>query len=146
MTTHIQCTWSFSSFWQHLMSTQWKVFTRAVLRARTKETNTAEQICEKAKEIDACKKDMQEFQSSFVPLRKFNFSRKGIVNLKTRAAEFLVRKFGAIHSHPGMASQQPWQQRQAKICHQTLFTKFVWNSSNHQQSPPTWIFYSGKVT
>ena len=86
----------------------------SVLRARTKETDTAEQICEKAKEIDACKKDMQEFQLSFVPSRKFNFSRKRIDSLKTRAAEFLVKKFEAIHSHPGMASQQPRQQRQPK--------------------------------
>ena len=86
----------------------------SVLRARTKETDTAEQICEKAKEIDACKKEMQEFQSSFVPPRKFNFGRRRIDNLKTRAAEFLVKKFEAIHSHSGMASQQPRQQRQPK--------------------------------
>jgi hypothetical protein len=40
------------------------------------------EIREKAKEIDACKKEMHEFQSSFVPPRKFNFSRKQIHNLK----------------------------------------------------------------
>ncbi len=45
-----------------------------VLRARTNVSDTAEQIREKAKEIDACKKEMHEFQSSFVPPRKFNFS------------------------------------------------------------------------
>ena len=57
---------------------------------------------------------MQEFQSSFVPPRKFNFSRKRIDNLKTKAAEFLVNKFQAIHSHPGQAIQQPKQHRQRK--------------------------------
>ncbi len=50
----------------------------SVLRARTDVSDTAEQIREKAKEIDACKKEMHEFQSSFVPPRKFNFSRKRI--------------------------------------------------------------------
>jgi hypothetical protein len=74
-------------------------------------SDTAEQIREKAKEIDACKKEMHEFQSSFVPPRKFNFSRKRINNLKTRAAEFLVSKFETIHSHSGRATQQPRQRK-----------------------------------
>ena len=57
---------------------------------------------------------MEEFQSSFVPPRKFNFSRKRIDNLKTKAAEFLVNKFETIHSHPGQATQQPRKHRQRK--------------------------------
>ena len=77
----------------------------SVLRSRTKETDTVEQVREKSKEIDVCKKEMQAFQSSFVPPKKFTFSRKRIDNLKARAAEFLVLKFEAIHSHPGRASQ-----------------------------------------
>ena len=59
----------------------------SVLRARTSVSNTAEQIREKGKEIDACKKEMHEFQSSLVPSRKFNFCRKKINNLKTKAAQ-----------------------------------------------------------
>ena len=86
----------------------------SVLRARTSPNDTAEQIQKMAKEIDACKKEMQEFQSSFVPPRKFNFSRKRIEKLKTRAAEFLVSKFELIHSTPGKATQQPQQHRQRK--------------------------------
>ena len=85
-----------------------------MLRARTKETDTAEQIQKKAREIDTCKKEMEEFQSSFVPPRKFNFRRRRIDNLKTKAAEFLVNKFETIHSHPGQATQQPWKHRQRK--------------------------------
>ena len=57
---------------------------------------------------------MEEFQSSFVPPRKFNFSRRRIDNLKTKAAEFLVNKFEIIHSHPGQATQQPWEHRERK--------------------------------
>ena len=40
----------------------------SVLRARAKKTDTAEQIQKKAREIDTCKKEMEEFQSSFVLL------------------------------------------------------------------------------
>ena len=85
----------------------------SVLRARTSVSDTAGQIREKAKEIDACKNEMHEFQSSFVPQRKFNFSRKRINIMKTRAAEFLVGK-KAFHSQPGRATQQPRQPRQRK--------------------------------
>ena len=86
----------------------------SVLRARTNDTDTAEQIQKKAKEIDACKNEMQAFQSSFVPPRKFNFSRKRIDSLKARAAEFLVSKFEAIYSQPGRACLLPRQPRQKK--------------------------------
>jgi hypothetical protein len=46
----------------------------SVLRQRTKETDSADQIAHKAKEIDACKHDLNSFQAVFVPPRKFNFS------------------------------------------------------------------------
>ena len=69
--------------------------------------DTAEQIQEKAREIDACKKEIVEFQSSFVVPRKFNYSRKRIESLKTKAAEYLLKKFELIHSHPGQNTQRP---------------------------------------
>jgi hypothetical protein len=62
----------------------------SVLRDRLNDTDMAEQIQEKAREIDACKKEMQEFQLSFVPPRKFYFRRKQIDCLKTKAADYLV--------------------------------------------------------
>ena len=65
----------------------------SVLRRRTKETDTADHIALKAKEIDACKNDLNAFQSVFVPPRKFNFSTKRIDQLKTKAAKFLTNKF-----------------------------------------------------
>ena len=116
----------------------------SVLRARTSVSDTAEQIREKAKEIDACKNEMHEFQLSFVPLRKFNFSRKRINNVKTRAAEFLVGKFKAIHSQPGRATQHAAPAK--KRPYQMALTKSVWQSSGYQQSATTWILFSGKVT
>jgi hypothetical protein len=86
----------------------------SVLRARTTETDTAEQIRVKAKEIDLCKKELHEFQSAFVPPKKFNFSSKRIDKLKVRAAIFLFKKFEAINLNPGQANQIPRQRKQRK--------------------------------
>ena len=47
-----------------------------VLRQRTKATDSADQIAHKAKEIDACKHDLNSFLAVYVPPRKFNFSSK----------------------------------------------------------------------
>ena len=86
----------------------------SVLRGRTKETDSPEQIAFKAKEIDACKHMLQSFQSAFVPPRKFTFSRKKIDVLKAKAAEFLTNKFETLHDNPNMAVELPRKPRQAK--------------------------------
>ena len=79
----------------------------SVLRARTKETDTPEQIAFKAKEIEACKHELHSFNSVFVPPRKFNYSSKKINTLKAKAAEFLTSKFESINNQSNVASQQP---------------------------------------
>ena len=79
----------------------------SVLRRRTKDTDTADEIAAKAKEIDACKHELHSFQSTFVPPKKFNFSSKRINKLKTQAAEFLTLKFELLFTHPNVAVQQP---------------------------------------
>ena len=86
----------------------------SVLRGRTKETDRADQIAFKAKEIDACKHTLQPFQSVFVPPRKFTFSRKKIDMLKVKAAEFLTNKFETIKDNPNMAAELPRRTRQPK--------------------------------
>ena len=48
----------------------------SILRKRTKETDTADEISFKAKEIDACKHELHSFQSIFVLPRRFHFSSK----------------------------------------------------------------------
>ena len=78
----------------------------SVLRRRTKETDSAEQITLKAKEIDTCKHILQSFQSAFVPPRKLNSSQKRIDRLKVNAAEFLTNKFEALHDNPNMAVER----------------------------------------
>ena len=87
---------------------------RSMLRRRTKETDTAEQIASKAKEIDACNHELHSFQSTFVPPRKFNFSSKRINKLKAKAAQFLIIKFESHFNHPNLAVQQPRVKRQPK--------------------------------
>ena len=62
-----------------------------VLRARTKEGNTAEQISLKAKEIDACKHELHNFKSWFVTPEEFNFNSKRINSLKVKAAKFQLQ-------------------------------------------------------
>ena len=79
----------------------------SILRARNNETDSAEQIALKAKEIDACKHELHSFKSVFVPPKRFNYSAKGINALKTKAAKFLATKFECINNHPHMANQQP---------------------------------------
>ena len=79
----------------------------SVLQKRTKETDTAEEISFKAREIDACKHKLYSFQSIFVPPRKFHFSSKKINELQEKAAKFLTLKFEDLYYHPGMAVQQP---------------------------------------
>jgi hypothetical protein len=86
----------------------------SVLRGRTKETDSPDQIAFKAKEIDACKHMLQSFQSAFVPPRKFTFSRKKIDGLKAKAAEFLTNKFETLHDNPNMAVELARKPRQPK--------------------------------
>ena len=86
----------------------------SLLRRRTKETDTADEIAAKAKEIDACKHELRSFQSAFVPPKKFNFSSKRINKLKMQAAEFLSLKFELLFTHPNMAVEQPRAKRQSK--------------------------------
>jgi hypothetical protein len=86
----------------------------SVLRARTKETDSADQIVFKAKEIDACKHELHSFKSVFVPTKRFNYSSKRINTLKAKAAKFLTSKFESLNDHPNMATQQPRVRRQTK--------------------------------
>ena len=75
----------------------------SILRSKTKSTDTGEQIFRKAREIDACKNDLQEFQSWFVSKRKHAFCPKKIKSLKLQAAKFLISKFERIGDNPGQA-------------------------------------------
>lgn len=86
----------------------------SILRGRTKETDTAEQIALKAKEIDQCKHELHSFKAAFVPTKRFNFSSKKINNLKEKAAKFLAKKFKTLNDNQNMAALQPRAKRQLK--------------------------------
>ena len=63
--------------------------------------------------------------------------------METRAAEFLVSKFKAIHSQSGRATQQP---RQKKHLTTWLLPNLFGNQvSSYKQSAPSRILLSGKV-
>ena len=72
----------------------------SILRKRTKETDTGEEISFKARKIDACKLKLHSFQSICVPSRKFHFSSKKINMLKEKAAKFLTLKFEYLYYPP----------------------------------------------
>ena len=77
------------------------------LRARTTEGNTGEQIALQAKEIEACKHELQNFTSWLLPNIKFNFCTKSINILKVNAARFKKKiKFQAILNNPDTATYQ----------------------------------------
>ena len=90
----------------------------SLLRARTQDTDTAEKINQAAREIDARKHELHDFQTVFVPIRKSGFSEMKITALKLMSAEFVTKKFGAIIANPGqakcMTKQKKNQQNQQK--------------------------------
>ena len=61
----------------------------------------------KAREIDACKHQLQSFKSWFVPPRKYTFCPAKIDALKLKAADFLKIKFKELLHNPGKACQLP---------------------------------------
>ena len=72
----------------------------SILRGRTKTTDNGPQICLQAKEIDACKHELYEFKSWFVPPRKYNFCSSEIKYLKFKTSEYLVGKFKTLLTSP----------------------------------------------
>ena len=68
----------------------------SILRSRTKSTDNGAQISLQAKEIDACKHELHEFKSWFVPPRRYNFCPSKVKKLKFKASEFLVAKFRTL--------------------------------------------------
>ena len=75
----------------------------SILRAHTKVTDNEEMITRAAREIDARKHELHNFQSSFVPPCKTNFSSKTVNILKVKAAEFLIEKFYKLILCPNQA-------------------------------------------
>lgn len=86
----------------------------SVLRARTRATDNGDQINLMAKEIDACKHELQTFKTLFVPPRKIAFSSKKVNELKNKAAEYLISKFHAISENIGKAEFLPRARGQRK--------------------------------
>ena len=76
----------------------------SVLRAHTRITDTPEMISLAAKEIDAQKDELHNFQSTFLPKKKQNFTHKNIEFLKIKAAKFIAKKFKLIFEKPNQGT------------------------------------------
>ena len=86
----------------------------SILIGRTKVTDTGDKIFFKAREIDACKHQLQEFKSWFVPPQKYSFCPGKIKALKVKAAKFLVEKFATLKTSPDQGKMVPTTSRQRK--------------------------------
>ena len=58
-----------------------------------------------AREIDARKHELHNFQQTFVPKVKHNFSHKNVKILQVKTTEFLQAKMKKIVDMPGQAKQ-----------------------------------------
>ena len=67
----------------------------SLIRARTKETDDSKKINLAAREIDARKHELHNFHTTFVPSKKYAYSKKTIQALKLRAAEFVQKSLDA---------------------------------------------------
>ena len=111
----------------------------SLLRARTKSHENASKVRLVAREIDARKHELHEFQSTFVPIKKSGFSERKIKSLKFKSAEFLTEKFGMIMSNPGQAQlltkntktkkkeKMEKKHKKRESGYKVEVTKFVWS-------------------
>ena len=76
----------------------------SVLRAQTTIHDSAERITLAARETDARKRNLSNFQAAFVPKGTQFFGHSSIKRLKMKAAEFLTQKFYNISKNPKSAS------------------------------------------
>ena len=79
----------------------------SILRGRTKITGSGPQIFQQAREIDACKHELHEFKSWFVPPRNYNFCPSKVTNLKFEASKYLVAKFKTLLTSSTKAKKLP---------------------------------------
>eukprot|EP00794_Sanderia_malayensis_P002399 gene2399-2763_t len=84
----------------------------SLLRAKTTSTDQACRIALKGKEIDLRKHELHEFKSTYVPARKFAFSRKNIDSIKVKAAEYITEKFANFIQNAGQATMVNKESRQ----------------------------------
>ncbi len=100
----------------------------SILRARTSATDTGDQIHDKAREIDACKHELHEFKSWFVPARNYSFSPARIKALKVKAAKFLVDKFALLQKNEKMGQGIPRSSGQHKDLSKWVLPNLFGNS------------------
>ena len=83
------------------------------LRSITKITDSGSQICLEAREIVACKHELHEFKSWFVPQRQYNFCASKVEKLKFKA-EYLMSKFKTLLTSTEKAKKLPRTSHQPK--------------------------------
>ena len=107
----------------------------SLLRARTTITDKADRISLKGREIDSRKHELHDFKSTFVPPRKFAFSRKNIDSLKVKAAEYITEKFANFVQNAGQATKVSSEssQKQQKKCKNVASEKQLKSKKEDEQ-------------
>ena len=78
--------------------------THSILRAQTKPSDTAEELCKKAKAIFQSKEKQSNFRSFFTSPKQFSFSHNQLQFLKVKCAKVLSDMFKKIAQAPGEGS------------------------------------------
>ncbi|XP_065071280.1 uncharacterized protein LOC135695966 [Rhopilema esculentum] len=77
----------------------------SLLRSQTVQSDDAELISRKAKEVDSNKTTSAKFSSAFMRPKKFNFSSSKLKQLKIKASKFIFNILKSIKEQPNAASQ-----------------------------------------
>ena len=81
--------------------------THSIIRSKTKSFDSVAQLIKKVKTIFHDKRNLQNFQSSFMPPKNFTFSQKNIDTLKGKTANILIEKFKEIATKMQQDDDEP---------------------------------------
>ena len=86
----------------------------SILRGQTNDYSSPDDIQRKAREINANKNVLRQFQTHFVPPKSSTYSHNQLRILNLKSSEYLASIFKDIFLHPHQAQQLPRTPRQSK--------------------------------
>ena len=86
----------------------------SILRGQTNDYSSPDDIQRKAREINANKNVLRQFQTHFVPPKSSTYNHNQLRILKLKSSEYLASIFKDIFLHPHQAQQLPRTPRQSK--------------------------------
>ena len=93
----------------------------SIIRARTNDSDTVEQLIHKAKPSFQAEQAQTNFRQHFTPTKYLLISQNSLAKLKAKCAKILADIFAKIVKHPEKGSAQ-WQRREYK----GTASKIIW--------------------